>query len=151
MNKPIKRADALQPLSRDHHQGLLLCWKIRQGLSKGAEIGMIKQYTDWFYNEHIIPHFEMEELHLFPILGNDHELIKKALAEHRRLKRLFTSETDLENSLRHIESELDHHIRFEERVLFNEIERVAGAGQLEMIRSLHQDQEFCDNDHLKFW
>ena len=32
---PIKRSEYLKPLSRDHHQGLLLCWKIRTGLKKG--------------------------------------------------------------------------------------------------------------------
>jgi len=36
--KPIKRDKVLQPLSHDHHQGLLLCWKIRTGIKKGIEL-----------------------------------------------------------------------------------------------------------------
>ena len=32
--KPQKRHKALQPLSREHHHGLLLSWKIRTGFSK---------------------------------------------------------------------------------------------------------------------
>ncbi|WP_241739476.1 hypothetical protein [Aestuariibaculum marinum] len=32
--KPLKRHKALQPLSREHHYGLLLTWKIRTGFKK---------------------------------------------------------------------------------------------------------------------
>jgi len=32
MNQPIKRHVALQPVSREHHYGLLLSWKIRDSL-----------------------------------------------------------------------------------------------------------------------
>ncbi|CDF79955.1 hypothetical protein BN863_22430 [Formosa agariphila KMM 3901] len=32
--KPLKRHKSLQPLSRDHHHGLLLAWKIRADLRK---------------------------------------------------------------------------------------------------------------------
>ena len=39
-NKPIKRHKAIQPLSREHHQGLLLCWKIGKGFEKGIERGV---------------------------------------------------------------------------------------------------------------
>lgn len=30
----MKRNENLVPLSRDHHFGLLCCWKIRQGIKK---------------------------------------------------------------------------------------------------------------------
>lgn len=42
MSKSIKRTKALQPLSRDHHHGLLLCWKIRQGIKLNVEPERIK-------------------------------------------------------------------------------------------------------------
>ena len=61
--KPIKRHKAIQPLSREHHQGLLLSWKIRTGLSKGVSTDRIKTYADWFYKTYLIPHFEEEEKH----------------------------------------------------------------------------------------
>ena len=35
--KPLKRHAGLVELSRDHHHGLLLSWKIRQGLKKEIE------------------------------------------------------------------------------------------------------------------
>ena len=48
-NKPLKRHKALQPLSRDHHHGLLLSWKIRSGFKKNIDVERIKVYADWFY------------------------------------------------------------------------------------------------------
>ena len=33
--KPLKRSKELAPLSREHHDGLLFAWKIKQGLANG--------------------------------------------------------------------------------------------------------------------
>lgn len=112
--KPQKRHKALQPLSREHHHGLLLSWKIRTGFKKKIEPNRIRIYADWFYINHLIPHFEMEEEHIFTLLDSDHELIKKALADHRRIKRLFSEENEDAKTLSKIEEELEQHIRFEE-------------------------------------
>jgi len=46
--QPLKRHDALVPFSCGHHQGLLLCWKIKQGFAKSIDPTRIKQYADWF-------------------------------------------------------------------------------------------------------
>ncbi|GAA3575326.1 hypothetical protein [Snuella lapsa] len=78
--KPLKRHKALQPLSREHHHGLLLSWKIRSGLSRNIPVERIKIYTDWFFETHLIPHFEMEEKYIFPILNENYPLIKRALS-----------------------------------------------------------------------
>lgn len=152
MKKPIKRHDALKPLSREHHHGLLLCWKIRQGVRKEVEVSRIKAYTEWFKIHYLDPHFEAEEQYIFPVLGNDNKLVKRALKEHRRLKRLFSQNTDIEIALNNIEEELDSHIRFEERILFNEIQEVASAKQLADIEKHHNGIQFSD-DHWQdhFW
>jgi len=149
--KPIKRNKLLQPISREHHQSLLLCWKIRTGFSKGVEAARIKKYTDWFFENHIQPHFEVEEKYIFPILGNEHELVKKALSDHRRLKRLFENEEEIEKSLSLIEEELESHIRFEERVLFNEIQEIATEEQLKLISEKHTEEKFQENTEDEFW
>lgn len=142
---PIKRHKSIQPLSRDHHHSLLLCWKIRTGFSKDVPAERIKRYTDWFFEHHIEPHFELEEKHLFPILGENNPLVKKAISEHRRLKRLFKDNDDASKSLSLIEEELEQHIRFEERVLFNKIQKVATKEQLKSISKMHTDEIFNDN------
>ena len=150
-HKPQKRHKALQHLSREHHHGLLLSWKIRAGFSKNIETKRIKIYADWFFETHLIPHFEMEEAHIFTILNEDSDLIKKALADHRRLKRLFTESDDEAKALSKIEEELDKHIRFEERVLFPEIQKVATEAQLALIEAIHQDDDFIDKLDDEFW
>ena len=150
-NKPLKRAPELQPLSHDHHHGLQLCWKIRTGFSKQIELERIKIYADWFFKTHLKLHFELEENYVFPILDTENELVKRALTEHRRLKRLFKQTSDLEKSLGHIEEELEAHIRFEERILFVEIQKTATAAQLAKIKEIHIEDTFAEKDDDLFW
>lgn len=149
--KPIKRHKALQPLSREHHHGLLLSWKIRAGFSKNIEPERIKVYADWFFKAHLVPHFEMEEQHVFSILEANNHLVKKALTDHRRIKRLFAETDDIANALSKIEEVVDEHIRFEERVLFPEIQKVATELQLIDLEKIHQETDFVDKADDEFW
>ena len=151
MNKPIKRDPAIQPLSRDHHHGLLLCWKIRIGFSKGVSPERIKTYAEWFYKKHLTGHFEIEEKYVFPVLGNENELVKQALSEHMLLEKLFTDNTDAVGSLKKISTELEKHIRFEERALFNEIQNAASAEELDIIKKHHSDKKFIEELKDVFW
>lgn len=149
--KPQKRHKALQPLSREHHFGLLLSWKIRSGFSKNIAPERIRIYADWFYENHLIPHFEMEETHIFTILENDNDLIIQALEDHKRIKRLFAETADDAKTLSKIEEEIDKHIRFEERVLFPEIQKIATEEELLQIEKIHQPEIFEDNVDDEFW
>ena len=149
--KPLKRHKALQPLSREHHHGLLLSWKIRSGFSKNIEVERIKAYADWFFEHQLIPHFNLEEAHIFSILEPDNELLIRAMAEHRSLKRLFSDTKDVEQSLHKIEEELEQHIRFEERILFPAIQLVATEKQLDYIAEVHEEVGFEDNVADEFW
>lgn len=148
---PIKRSKALQSLSHEHHYGLLVCWKIRTGFKKSIKIERMKAYTDWFFETSLLPHFNIEEEFIFPMLGNENDLVKKALTEHRRLKRLFEDETDIIKSLSLIEEELENHIRFEERILYNEIEKVASKKQLNLIMKIHSESNSNGDWGDKFW
>ena len=151
MPKPIKRHHALQPLSRDHHRGLLLCWKIREGLKRNIEIDRIKAYTDWFWESHLQTHFELEEQYIFPIMEESDPNVKQAIDEHVRLENLFRQDHDLTSALRQIETELADHIRFEERILFNEIQRTASESQWQTIEKMHTDSSSCDIWPDRFW
>lgn len=151
MEKPIKRALALKPISIEHHHALLLCWKIKTGFTKGISVTRIKAYVDWFYQNHLIPHFELEENYIFPVLGNENTLIKQAITEHHNLIRLFTNSTEIEIALKEIEIALEKHVRFEERILFNEIQKVATAEQLATIEKVHIEGKFIDNTSDAFW
>ncbi len=149
--QPIKRSEYLKPLSREHHHGLLACWKIRTGFKKNISIDRIKAFTDWFYENHLKEHFELEENYIFPILGTEHDLVKKAITEHKRLRRLFLDTTHIENSLSLIEEELEKHIRFEERVLFMEIDKIATEQQLQQIELIHSRSVEDLNWTDEFW
>jgi hemerythrin-like domain-containing protein len=149
--QPIKRIEPLIPLSREHHHGLLLCWKIKKGISKGISLERIKAYTDWFYQNHLLPHFEVEEKYVFPILGTENEFVQHAIDDHRRLSILFSGVEDIKDSLEGIQTELQKHIRFEERILFNEIQNAATEDQLRIVSQVHQEEKFIDNLTDVFW
>lgn len=147
----MRRSPFLQPISREHHHTLLLCWKIRAGFKKKVEVERIKVYADWFFKNYILPHFKIEEAYVFPVLGNDNELVKKAKLEHKRLKRLFNQDDDITKSLSLIEEELEKHIRFEERVLFNEIQEIASPSQIMEINKRHNDHGVPAQWKDEFW
>ncbi len=64
-DKPIKRNENMVPLSRDHHFGLLFCWKIRQGLKAKIDLERIRKYILHFWKSHLEQHFKEEETLLF--------------------------------------------------------------------------------------
>ena len=148
---PLKRDPALRHLSHDHHHGLLLCWKIRQGFKLGIEPARMKNYCEWFWTSYLNPHFEEEEKVIFPVLPEDDPLIKQALTEHKRLRKLFSSWENPEKTLGQIEEELERHIRFEERILFPEVQKTATAEQLEAIAAHGEREKFKENEADPFW
>lgn len=63
--------------------------------------------------------------------------MRKALANHRRIKRLLSCGCENEKVLNLLEEEFGTYIRFEERVLYNEIRRVVNPEKLEEIEKHH--------------
>ena len=62
---PIKRNEFLKAISREHHHGLLLCWKIRAGLKK--EVNLIRtnelnQHEKNFFRRELAKHISEEEM-----------------------------------------------------------------------------------------
>ena len=151
ISSPIKRAEWLKPVSREHHHGLLLCWKIKTGLQKEIDPTRIKSYTDWFYETYLVPHFKLEEETIFTILGEENKLIKQATAEHLVLHELFNTDEHLQFTLELIKLGLENHIRFEERVLFKEIQKVATPEQIKAFAELESKQVFEENMDDPFW
>lgn len=148
--KPIKRHESIQPFSREHHHSLLLCWKIRQGLAKDIDLNRIKKFVDWSWETRIKPHFIAEEQYMFPVLSENDPLIIQAKKEHKRIESLFNEKENLLESFKAIEKELDEHIRFEERVLFNKIQEAANSEQLKEIEKHHEELN-SDEWSDEFW
>lgn len=147
-----KESNSLRaPLSSEHNQLLELCSHIRQGLIKDVDKARIRAYTDWFKKECLEPHFKMEEEHIFPLLGSTVR-VKKALANHRRIKKLLSCDCDNERVLNLLEEELAAYVRFEERVLFKELGENHPADLVEMLHKKHDALEFSEAKwEDKFW
>ena len=86
---PIKRSKQLAPLSRDHHEGLLLVWKIRQGLKNKDDIKVIAEFVQVFWKTHLMKHFHKEEVVLGSHLPGDNALLKRMIEEHRDIEALI--------------------------------------------------------------
>lgn len=147
----MKRHEALVQLSRDHHFGLLLCWKLKQGINKEISAGRMATYIQLFFNHNLDPHFKEEEETIFLILGNTHPLIAEALQEHAIMREMvaegFTEITQIQN----FRDLLETHIRKEERQIFPEIERQATDRQLQEIIALDYPALWEPDFSDEFW
>lgn len=132
--QPLKRAEAIVPLSRDHHHGLLFAWKIKQGARYGAAPERMAPYVAYFWEAHLAPHFREEEEILFrPAVENN--LVQQALEEHiaiRKLAAAGAAATEIA-PLQEIADAVTAHIRFEERTLFPFLEKTYSAETLREI------------------
>jgi hypothetical protein len=131
--KPIKRHPALLSFSREHHFGLLLVWKIKQGLAFGITADRIARYIIYFFDVDLKAHFTDEEAFLFSRLPVTDALRMQAEAEHKEIYSLVTdiaANTNDEAIIRDFSAKLEKHIRFEERVLFNHLQNNIPSDEL---------------------
>ena len=148
---PEKRDRTLIPLSREHHFALLLCWKINEGIKLGVSADRISIYVKWFCDNYLLKHFKEEEDLLFPLLGLEKFNIKKALSDHATLIDILVMNQVDYASLGKFACLLNEHIRFEERVLFNEIQQNVTIEALELIESKFTNIPFVENLDDEFW
>lgn len=150
--KPIKRSQELTQLSKEHHEALLLVWKIRQGIRKGVEPVRIAKYCRWFWEVHLVGHFRREEELLPLVLPKEHPLLQKMLDDHdviqRRVKGLPDNNTE---TLELLAQSINDHVRFEERQLFNEVEKLATPEQLALIAEGLNEKEVVPVWEDEFW
>jgi hemerythrin-like domain-containing protein len=136
----MKRHEALVHLSRDHHFGLLLVWKLKQGLAKEVSVERMAKYISVFYQHHLKPHFFEEEETIFKILGEEHLLIKEAISQHRTFEKMILAGFKNTNQIKKFRELLELHIRKEEREIFPEIENAATDEQLEALMKLNHPE-----------
>lgn len=106
-----------------HHNTLFFCINIRAGIDRMIDIDRILAYVDWYGKTILFPQMEIEEQQLFSLLNEEHYLLKRALKEHRRLRRLFKIGKAPMKNLICLEEELECHIRFEEKNLYAEFQQ----------------------------
>jgi len=125
-------------LSHDHHHGLVLAWRLRQGERALLTDGWTHDRKEKakrvqeFYRESLKLHFKAEEEALFPMIAEhiptSSTLVKDLVNQHRMIEGLVSTiaQADgdsLNQALIELGTLLEHHIRSEERELFPLFER----------------------------
>lgn len=132
----MKRAEALQPLSREHLAALLAAKKLREA----SELAVAREGFLEFWHEHGQRHFRVEEEVLLPTWARYAEVdvagVRRMLDEHlairREALRLEDGEASLEEA-RALGDLLHDHVRFEERQLFPAAEAALDAESLDRL------------------
>jgi hemerythrin-like domain-containing protein len=148
---PIKRHYALRNLSREHHDGLVFALRLQKGVAKKANLQSMEEYAAWFWENHLLPHFQLEEEQLFPMLKGEYELINEAITQHQDLKMLFQIQQKSHVDFKRIYELLQRHIRLEERELFNLIQKTLSEEQLTAYKKIHKHQQSCAVWQTPFW
>jgi hemerythrin-like domain-containing protein len=154
----MKRNENLQPLSRQHHNGLLASLLLQKGVNKQGPLLIMKDFVMYFFEMDLNEHFRLEEEFLIPIMSSN-ILLKSAadkiLADHAALRSLRDKivEAPSYKDITAFSTLLEQHIRYEERVAFNEAEQLLTEDQLQSIGSSVQEfnDKNCMSYPVKFW
>ena len=132
---------------------------VMKGIRKNADLQVMKDFILRGWSAELFEHFRLEEEILLPalppVLFNschknrlflEHEAIRSIIF---RLQEGMYSVTDITQ----FAVSLEQHIRFEERILFPEIEQLLPADVLEKIgvQLQHADIKNCMDYPVKFW
>jgi hemerythrin-like domain-containing protein len=129
---PLKRHPTLQPLSREHMNGLIHARNLQRAADEGADARLqaSKSFLEAWETE-ILHHFDDEERLLIP-LTTDPVLRDRLLKEHHDLRRMAERcrhETQrghpTAEHLRLLGRSLHDHIRWEERDFFEHVQQQA--------------------------
>ena len=132
----MKRSAALAPLSRDHHQALVVAQQLRRATD--ATAAEAREAFLAYWTGHGRLHFRLEEELLFPAYaghGDPYDpLVLRALGEHAMIRHrahaLAATPSVGVEALEQLGTELAAHVRLEERDVFPLIERVLPTGEL---------------------
>jgi hemerythrin-like domain-containing protein len=155
----MKREKQLQPLSHQHHNGLMAALLLKKGVEKQADTTVMDDFIVSVWNGELRNHFIKEEVYLhphvlqIPSLMEKYELMK---AEHHQIRHLIDAIRSGDSNVARITdfyTLLEKHIRFEERELFPFIEQNIQPEQLnELGRNLQVlESKACSDYPVKFW
>ncbi len=155
----MKREEQLQPLSHQHHNGLMAVLLLKKGVEKQAATTVMDDFILSVWNTELRNHFIKEEVYLHPHVLQISSLMEKyeqMKTEHHQIRHVVDairnggSGTAL---ITEFYTLLEKHIRFEERELFPFIEEQIQPEQLhELGRNLQQlESKACSDYPVKFW
>lgn len=117
----MKRAAELAPLSRQHHEALVLARRACDPQRAGAEPGALRAHLLQRWADHFVPHFGVEERVLLPALaaagaGDD---AAAALQQHTQLRQLMQRIAQGELAALPLWGDaMQRHVKWEEQELF---------------------------------
>ena len=153
--KPIKRGNELKSLSREHHDGLLFCWKINTGLNRNIALDRIIAYLIYFFDNSIEAHFLEEENHVYPLINPANKLRIEAETQHFELRscinQIRNNPKVSAETLKDFTRLLNNHIRFEERELFTTIEKEADTLHLQVLAQHLKQLKHNSKWNDQFW
>lgn len=138
----MKRQRPLVPYSHEHHHALSQARRLLRGSAGNAvaRIAASRSFLD-FYDTRVVSHLSREEEQLFPraLASQDSDLkrhVESALADHQEIRMLVArlraavigGRTPTVGEMRALGELLTDHVRFEERVVFEGMQRVGAVG-----------------------
>lgn len=143
----MKRHESLIPFSKHHHQALILAQILQKNSPKYQNIpNDVLGKREYFLSQHLnllIYHFESEENILFQFIKKHtdklNELIDVIISEHSQMNSLFKlieAKENLEDSEDQLGKMLILHVRKEERILFEEIQKLLDNNLLNELNKL---------------
>jgi hypothetical protein len=118
-----RRHESLIPLSHEHHDALLLAWRLSTGDLSKREPQLRAGHVTAFFDYRLINHLKVEEELLFPgiapVLGVEASLIDLLLGDHRELRaKVAAIKAGAHDQVDSFCALLERHVRTEERQLF---------------------------------
>ena len=147
----MRRHESIVPISRQHHRGLLTARLLQHGAPpyKGMpETPEAKRdYTLNFLQQHLLPHFKLEEETVFKLAPEVSEELaqqtKQLQEQHQHLEQLIialpdATRVELPDRLHKIGKLLEQHIRHEERVFFEQLQQELPDEKLKALQQMVQ-------------
>ncbi|MCX8010301.1 MAG: hemerythrin domain-containing protein [Ignavibacteria bacterium] len=143
----MKRDTRLYYLSWDHRAALMEAFNITKYIDSknDNEVIATKHQILKFWSEHLLMHFRSEEECILPRLAkylkSNHPLVARTLEEHIEIHKMITllkneeTTNKLRELLKSFADTLKNHIRFEERILFEEVQKCLNEIELTQIKS----------------
>jgi hemerythrin-like domain-containing protein len=154
----MKRNVHLQPLSRQHHNGLLAVLLLNKGVAKNADVVAMQTFINHFFTSDLDEHFTLEEKYLVPVMQQYPALKEHAgriIDEHALLHQLQIDISTLPTveNINAFADLLEQHIRFEERHAFPASEKYFAEEDFNQLGTFlsHHDDKNCMSYPVKFW
>lgn len=149
------RNGELAALSQEHKDGLLFASRIKEGIMNNISLTTLKDYAFWYWRTHIRPHFRHEEDVLLPNFPPGNKLAQRMRNEHDMIRELILclDEEPDQRTLTLFADLIQDHILFEEKEMYNWLEKELTPAQLEKIRVQLEQKPLVMMDEwkLEFW